>query len=219
MRLHICAFQVKPMLGFRHTAPHACRAAGHKSSPGKGKRVLTITRSNRMSRSRFLFPRHPLTCAVLSGLFLASASTGALAQDSKSAATNLDRVTVTGSLIPQTQIENQTPVLTISAEAIQARGFSSVAEVLQQSSLTTGGLQGGQTSASFTQGAEAAGMFGLNPGYTKYLINGRPMLSYPALYNGSDAFNNISGIPIDIVDRIEVLPGGQSSLSAWTAAR
>ncbi|MDF9401852.1 TonB-dependent receptor plug domain-containing protein, partial [Vibrio sp. 1180_3] len=49
-------------------------------------------------------------------------------------------------------------------------------------------------------------------GYTKYLINGRPMLSYPALYNGGDTFNNISGIPIDIVERIEILPGGQSSL-------
>ncbi|WP_049428161.1 TonB-dependent receptor plug domain-containing protein, partial [Stenotrophomonas maltophilia] len=134
-----------------------------------------------MSRRRFAFSHHPLTHAVACGLLLAGSSATVLAQDSSKAATNLDRVTVTGSLIPQTQIENQTPVLTISAEAIQARGFSSVAEVLQQSSLTTGGLQGGQTSASFTQGAEAAGMFGLNPGYTKYLINGRPMLSYPAL--------------------------------------
>jgi hypothetical protein len=31
----------------------------------------------------------------------------------------------------------------------------------------------------------------------KYLIDGRPMANYPALYNGSDVFNNISGIPID----------------------
>ena len=38
------------------------------------------------------------------------------------------------------------------------------------------------------------------------------MANYPALYNGSDVFNNISGIPIDLVDRIEILPGGQSSL-------
>ncbi|WP_312239344.1 TonB-dependent receptor [Stenotrophomonas sp.] len=161
-----------------------------------------------MSRQGFLFSRHPLTAAVLSGLLFAS--TSALAQDA--ATTELSRVTVTGSLIPQTEIENHTPVLTVTAEDIQTRGFSSVAEVLQQNSLTTGGLQGGQTSASFTQGAEASGMFGLNPGYTKYLINGRPMLSYPALYNGSDTFNNLSGIPIDIVERIEILPGGQSSL-------
>ncbi|WP_369521433.1 TonB-dependent receptor plug domain-containing protein, partial [Escherichia coli] len=150
--------------------------------------------------------RNTLAVALISALMAAAP---AMAQDK---ATNLDKITVTGSLIPQTQVETQTPVMSITAEDIQTRGFSSVAEVLQQSSLTTGGLQGGQTSGAFTQGAEAAGMFGLNPGYTKYLINGRPMLSYPALYNGSDAFNNISGIPIDIVDRIEVLPGGQSSL-------
>ena len=52
-----------------------------------------------------------------------------------------DKITVTGSLIPQTQVETQTPVMTISAEAIQSRGFNSVAEVLQQSSLTTGGIR------------------------------------------------------------------------------
>ncbi|WP_423179070.1 MULTISPECIES: TonB-dependent receptor domain-containing protein [unclassified Stenotrophomonas] len=160
--------------------------------------------------SRNGFPRHPLTRAILSGLILAGSSAIALAQENTP--TDLGRVTVTGSLIPQTQIENHTPVLTVTAEDIQTRGFTSVAEVLQQNSLTTGGLQGGQTSASFTQGAEASGMFGLSPSYTKYLINGRPMLSYPALYNGSDTFNNLSGIPIDIVERIEILPGGQSSL-------
>ncbi|MBD3825737.1 MULTISPECIES: TonB-dependent receptor [Stenotrophomonas] len=152
--------------------------------------------------------RNTLAAALFSAL-IATAAAPALAQDQ---ATTLDKVTVTGSLIPQTDIETQTPVMSITAQDIQTRGFTSVAEVLQQSSLTTGGLQGGQTSASFTQGAEAAGMFGLNPGYTKYLINGRPMMSYPALYNGGDTFNNISGIPIDIVERIEILPGGQSSL-------
>lgn len=38
------------------------------------------------------------------------------------------------------------------------------------------------------------------------------MANYPALYNGSDTFNNISGIPVALVERIEILPGGQSSL-------
>ncbi|HEL3249514.1 TPA: TonB-dependent receptor plug domain-containing protein, partial [Stenotrophomonas maltophilia] len=150
--------------------------------------------------------RSTLSVALITALMAAAP---AMAQDK---ATNLDKITVTGSLIPQTQVETQTPVMSITSEDIQARGFTSVAEVLQQSSLTTGGLQGGQTSGAFTQGAEASGMFGLNPGYTKYLINGRPMLSYPALYNGSESFNNLSGIPVDIVERIEVLPGGQSSL-------
>ena len=88
--------------------------------------------------------RNTLAVALISALMAAAP---AMAQDK---ATNLDKITVTGSLIPQTQVETQTPVMSITAEDIQTRGFSSVAEVLQQSSLTTGGLQGGQTSGSFT---------------------------------------------------------------------
>lgn len=57
-----------------------------------------------MFRKGLKYPRHPLTAAVLSGLLLASAS--AFAQDA--ATTELSRVTVTGSLIPQTEIENHT---------------------------------------------------------------------------------------------------------------
>ncbi|HEY9256149.1 MAG TPA: TonB-dependent receptor [Stenotrophomonas sp.] len=152
--------------------------------------------------------RHRLTAAVFAAIVLPAAGT-ALAQDQPK---ELDRVTVTGSLIPQTEIETATPVMVISAEDIHSRGFTSVADVLQKSSFATGGVQGQQSSASFTQGAKTVSLFGLPPGYVKYLIDGRPMSSYPALYNGSDTFNNISGIPIDLVDRIEILPGGQSSL-------
>ena len=51
---------------------------------------------------------------------------------------------VTGSLIPQTQIETFVPVTVITADDIQARGFSSVSDVLQKSSFATGGVQGAQ---------------------------------------------------------------------------
>jgi len=127
-------------------------------------------------------------------------------------ATNLDKIVVTGSLIPQTSIETFKPVTIISAEDLKNRGFTSVQQALHESSFATGGVQGNQSSASFTQGAETNSLFGLDPGYTKYLIDGRPMANYPALYNGTSTFNNISGIPVDLVERIEILPGGQSSL-------
>ena len=157
--------------------------------------------------------RSRLSTALLAALMIPSAAVVAQdgTQDSQDART-LDRVTVTGSLIPQSQIETFTPVTVVTAEDIRARGFASVSEVLQRSSFSTGGVQGAQSSASFTQGAETISMFGLPPGYVKYLIDGRPMANYPALYNGSDTFNNISGIPIDLIERIEILPGGQSSL-------
>lgn len=129
-----------------------------------------------------------------------------------SKAKRLQAVTVTGSLIPQTEIETATPIHTITAEEMKARGFTTVAEALQQSSFATGSVQGAQTSGSFTQGAQTLSLFGLPVGFVKYLIDGKPMGNFPGLYNGSNVFNNLSGIPMDMVDHVDVLPGGQSSL-------
>lgn len=127
-------------------------------------------------------------------------------------AKKLEAVTVTGSLIPQTQIETAQPVITITADQMKARGFTTVAEALKQASFATGSVQGQQDTNSFTTGAETLSMFGLPVGFTKYLIDGRPMGNFPGLYNGSDTFNSISGIPMDMIDHIDILPGGQSSL-------
>ena len=46
-------------------------------------------------------------------------------------AKKLQAVTVTGSLIPQTQIETATPTVTITADQLKARGFATVAQALQ----------------------------------------------------------------------------------------
>lgn len=181
-------------------------------------------------RHKAIFKHHPLVLALATTLLLPAVvnaqdanTTQDTASDKKAneadaqktattKAKSLDKVVVTGSLIPQTQIETFQPLTVISAEDISARGFTNLSEVLKQSTMSTGAVQGEQTSASFTQGAETISLFGLPAGYVKYLIDGRPMANYPALYNGSDTFNNISGIPIDLVERIEILPGGQSSL-------
>lgn len=165
-----------------------------------------------------------ITVAIVAALALGytsayaqSAQTDATRQSAdqsadSSKAKKLEAVTVTGSLIPQTQIETATPVITITAQDMKAKGFTTVAQALQQSSFSTGSVQGMQDTNSFTTGAETLSMFGLPVGFVKYLVDGRPMGNFPGLYNGSDTFNSISGIPMDMVDHIDVLPGGQSSL-------
>jgi iron complex outermembrane recepter protein len=151
-----------------------------------------------------------LACATALG------ATGAFAQDATDTNGNptkkLEAVTVTGSLIPQTQVETATPTTTITGAELKAKGFSTVADALQQSAFATGSVQGPQDTNSFTPGAQTLSMFGLPVGYVKYLIDGRPMGNFPSLYNGSETFNNLSSIPIEMVDHIDVLPGGQSSL-------
>jgi outer membrane receptor protein involved in Fe transport len=157
-----------------------------------------------------------IAVAVMAALAFGSAygqSTDSTDQATSSAkAKRLDAVTVTGSLIPQTAIETATPITTITAQDIKAKGFATVAEALQQSSFATGSVQGPQDTNSFTPGAKTLSLFGLSVSFTKYLIDSRPMGNFPGLYNGSSAFNSISGIPVDMVDHIDILPGGQSSL-------
>jgi iron complex outermembrane recepter protein len=124
----------------------------------------------------------------------------------------LDEVVVTGSLIPQQRAETSTPVTVITAEDIQEKGFETVAEALQHSSFATGAVQGPQFVNGFTPGVQTLSLFGLSPSYTKFLIDGRPIADYPALYNGSVAVNSITGIPTMMVDHIDILPGAQSSI-------
>lgn len=133
------------------------------------------------------------------------------APDAKKAK-RLQEVTVTGSLIPSSQIETAQPIITITADQLKARGFATVAEALQQSSFATGAVQNAQDTNSFTPGAQTLSLFGLSVGFTKFLVDGRPLGNFPALYNGTDTFNSLSGIPVDMVDHIDILPGGQSSL-------
>ena len=124
----------------------------------------------------------------------------------------LEEVVVTGSLIPQARAEISTPVTTITIDDIQAKGFANVAEALQHTSFATGAVQGAQSTNGFTPGASTLSLFGLSPSYTKYLLDGRPLADYPALYNGSSAITSISGIPTLLVDSIDILPGAQSSI-------
>jgi iron complex outermembrane receptor protein len=142
-----------------------------------------------------------------------SAATDALNDKSKTPRGDaLEEIVVTGSLIPQSKAENFTPLTVITSEDIEARGFADVAEALQRASFSTSSVQNGQFYGGFTQGAKVTGFFGLDPSFTKYLLNGLPFANYPALYNGTESFVSISGIPTVLVDHIDILPGAQSSI-------
>jgi outer membrane receptor protein involved in Fe transport len=124
----------------------------------------------------------------------------------------LQAITVTGSLIPQSQIETANPVITISAEDMTKKGFANVYEALRAQPLSTGSVQDSTFTAGFTPGAETISLLGLPPDFTLFLLNGRPMADFPLLYNGSANFTDLSTIPLSMVDHIDILPGNQSSI-------
>jgi len=168
-----------------------------------------------------------LVSSILLGLALGSPATIAFAQstdasqstadadkDSKKKETQLEEVVVTGSLIPRAQIETASPVITITTKDLDTHGFRNVYDALHTMPLATGSVQDNQVASqgSFAPGATTISLFGLSPGFTLILLNGHPMADYPAPYNGIENITDLSTIPIEIVDHIDILSGGQSSL-------
>ncbi|GFZ88165.1 TonB-dependent receptor [Dyella caseinilytica] len=121
-------------------------------------------------------------------------------------------VNVSGSLIGNAAIQTATPTYTITADEIKARGFNNISDVLQSSVLATGSVQGPQYAGTFTQGAQTVSLFGLSPEFALILVDGKPLANFGPLYNGTNNFTNISNLPISMIDHIDVMPGGASSI-------
>ncbi|HEV2682531.1 MAG TPA: TonB-dependent receptor, partial [Rhodanobacter sp.] len=132
--------------------------------------------------------------------------------DGPAAVRTLDTVTISGSLIDSPQIQTATPIYTITTEDIKTRGFNSVAEALQNSVLATGSVEGPQRFDSFTQGAQTINLYGLGPRFSLILLDGKPLANFGRLYDGSSSFSNLSNIPVSMIDHIDVMPGGGSSI-------
>nr|WP_295375220.1 TonB-dependent receptor [Pseudoxanthomonas sp.] len=142
------------------------------------------------------------------------APTGQSADAAEEPVTQLENVQVTGSRIPRAQIEGPAPITVVTAEQIQAAGFTSVPDVLRSLSQNSGSVQGQQntTSAQSTPGAQAVDLRGLGPNHTLVLINGRRIADFPLPLNGRSNFTDIGNIPLGMIDRIEVLTGSASAV-------
>jgi len=136
-----------------------------------------------------------------------------LAQESTDTAAPVQRVEITGSNIRRVDSETPSPVQVISAEDMKKSGFTTVAEVLQ--SITANGqgsLSNLQSGASFAAGASGIALRGLNTASTLVLIDGHRMAPYAIPDNAQYSFTDISSLPFDAIERIEVLKDGASAV-------
>ena len=105
------------------------------------------------------------------------------------------------------------PILQISRAEIDARGLSSVDDILRyipqnQSSLTSGGVSTLST-GGFTGGVSTVNLRGLGEGSTLVLVNGKRIAASPTT-NGT--FTDISTIPFGAIERVEILTDGASAI-------
>ncbi len=151
---------------------------------------------------------HAIRRALLAAT-LASAPAAALAQD---APTTLDRVEVTGSNISRGDMETASPVQVVSRQEIDRTGKATLAEYLQ--TLTTDGSGSIPKSygTGFAAGGNGVSLRGLGAGSTLVLLNGRRMAPYGLADDGQKVFTDLSTIPLDAVERVEVLKDGASAI-------
>jgi iron complex outermembrane receptor protein len=120
-----------------------------------------------------------------------------------------DRVIVTGTHIPRTDIEGALPVQVIRRDEIERSGVTTVEQLLARvpanfnavtTALTVG--NGGNP------GLSSANLRGLGSGSTLVLLNGRRLANYA--FDGESV--DLNSIPLAAIDRVEVLKDGASAI-------
>jgi len=149
--------------------------------------------------------------AVISQQVSSPPVTTAPATEAITAGGELEKVTVTGYLIPRVGGGPQ-PVFTIDQDFIAKQADQTLNEVLnrypgglsQQNQLT---IVGNSTSPA----SSAYGLRALPANDTLVLIDGYRFPSYPIPINGVETFVDINSIPLAGIDRIEILKDGGSA--------
>lgn len=134
------------------------------------------------------------------------------AQAQTTAEPAVQRVVVTGSLISRADKETPTPVQVLTAADIQKSGKTSVAELLTDLAANGAGTLGTGFSGAFANGATGISLRGLTVGATLVLVDGHRVAPYPLSDDAQRSFVDVSSIPFDAIERIEVLKSGASSL-------
>jgi iron complex outermembrane receptor protein len=125
-----------------------------------------------------------------------------------------EEIVVTGTLIPRrTSSETPSPVTVVSAESMDQRGITTAGEALQRLSANNAASigEGWNNGNNFAAGASAVSLRGLTVQRTLSIFDGLRMAPYPLADDGHRNFVDISTIPDNVIDRIEVLKDGASS--------
>ena len=154
-----------------------------------------------------MYQRTKVQRAVLAaiGSGLLAPLTWAQAQDAP------QRIEITGSSIRRTDAETPSPVQVITAAELKASGYTSTQDVLHNLTANGQGTLSQGFSGAFAEGASGIALRGLTVGATLILIDGKRMAPYPIGDDGQRSFVDISNIPFDAIEKIEVLKDGASA--------
>lgn len=150
--------------------------------------------------------------ALLLGASATAISGTAMAQqqnttEDQAATDNVERIQVTGSRIRRTDIETASPIAVISSEEIRASGYTRIEDLMA----TMPQLETAAQNAFVANGAAGVAnldLRGLGANRTLVLVNGRRLQPGGVYSQASD----VNQIPTALIERVEVMTGGGSSV-------
>ncbi len=165
-----------------------------------------------MRASRLL--GRPASTSLLA-LTVAMQVSPAMAQDTAAAAPAAtaeagdEAIIVTGSRIARPEIQSSAPIAVIGYEEVLRDGSQNVSDLLNE--LPQVGIGSTRTNTNFLTtgtGIATVNLRGLNSNRTLTLVNGRRFVSG---FGGSTAVD-LNNIPTDLVERVEIVTGGNSAV-------
>ncbi len=156
-----------------------------------------------------------LTTTLLSGALLTVSATAAFAQQAPAITpqedvTEVEEIVVTGSRIPRPNLEQPTPVTTVSSESIATSGTQDLGAILAElpSLSSNSTVRGNSDSFGDSGGLNFPDLRSLGASRTLTLVDGKRHV-------GGDAGNaavDLNAIPAGLVERVEVITGGASAI-------
>ena len=155
---------------------------------------------------------------MMGGLALAATMSAqpAWAQDADVA---IEEIVVTGSRIRRADIETSAPVAVISAQTLTDRGVVQVGDMLNQISANAPSFAVSDgTGSAAGNGQQFVNLFGLGPGRTLTLVNGRRMVT-TSQSRGAEGVSGLGDrvvdtniIPTGLIERIDVVQAGGAAV-------
>lgn len=144
-----------------------------------------------------------LTSTMMAGVASALAATSVLAQEP---VTEVEAIVVTGSRIPQINLETTSPVTQVTGEDIDVAGVTRVEDLITQ--LPQAFAAQNSTVSNGASGTATVSLRNLGSSRTLVLIDGR-RIGYGS---PNDDAADLNQIPEQLVERVEVLTGGASAV-------
>jgi iron complex outermembrane receptor protein len=155
------------------------------------------------------------TCLGIAGLFFVRVSI-AFGQETAAGpavTTEVERVIVTGSIIPTADEVGPNPVLTINRDIIEKSGERTAEELIRNTTVAgPNGVPSSNNGVGLTRGASSISLRGFDASSTLTLIDGRRVAPYPlGAGNGAQTFVDLNSIPRAAIESIEILKDGAST--------